>query len=320
MTSQLVQQRLQGKLGPDVRIDREIPAGGVAHVYVATDATTGRKVVVKVLDPELAQAVDVERFRREIQVCGRLQHPRIVPVIEACQSGNLLYYTMPLVRGKTLREVFHAGGALPLADAVGYIEDIGSAIAFAHARNIIHRDIKPENIFIDDGRALLTDFCIARAIEHAADIASVTSTGLTVGTPRYMSPEQAAAERHIDARSDIYSLACVFYEMLAGEPPFEGSTPRILLARHMHQDPPCVRIVRKDVPEHVEAAILKAMQKSPAARFATVEEFVAALRAGPLDVPRPRSSTRARRSIAIGAALAAAVAVAGMLLARMLGG
>ncbi|HEX2718593.1 MAG TPA: serine/threonine-protein kinase, partial [Gemmatimonadaceae bacterium] len=195
MTSQLMQQRLQSTLGPGVRLDRELSGGGVAHIFVATEASSGRNVVVKVLDPELAQAVDVERFRREIQVCNRLQHPRIVPVLEACQSGNLLYYTMPLVRGKTLREVFHAEGQLPLARAVGYIEDIGAAIACAHTHNIIHRDIKPENIFVDDGHALVTDFGIARAIEHAADIASVTSTGLTVGTPRYMSPEQAAAER-----------------------------------------------------------------------------------------------------------------------------
>jgi serine/threonine-protein kinase len=311
MTSSLFQQQLQSTLGSNLHVDRELHPGGVAHVFVARQDSPPREVVVKVLDPELAQAVDVERFRREIQVAARLEHPCIVPVIEACQSGTLLYYTMPLVRGETLREVFHQRGPLPVDVAIGYAEDIGGAIACAHAHNIIHRDIKPENIFIDGGRALVTDFGIARAIEHAADIASVTSTGLTVGTPRYMSPEQAAAERRIDGRSDIYSLACVLYEMLAGEPPFAGSTPRILLARHMHQDPPCVRVVRKDVPEHVEAALLKAMQKAPAARFATVEEFLAALRAAPLEAPRPRRD--ARRIVVLGGIVATGVVAASLI-------
>ena len=319
MSSELLRHQLQGNLGPGLRIEHELGEGGMSRVFAARQGDPPRDVVVKVLDPELAKAVDIERFRREIQVAAHLRHPGIVPVIEACQTGTLLYYTMPMVRGDTLRAVLHRTGPLAVREALDYVEEIGAALACAHAHNVVHRDIKPENILVADGHAVVTDFGIARAIEHAADLASVTSTGLTVGTPRYMSPEQAAADKRIDGRSDIYSLACVLYEMLAGEPPFPGNNTRLLLARHMHQDPPRITVVRPDVPAHVEAALLKALQKIPAARFATVEEFLAALGAGSLEPAPRRGAGRMRRAAIVGAALALAAAV-GVLIARAVGG
>jgi serine/threonine protein kinase/tetratricopeptide (TPR) repeat protein len=310
-----LRDRLQNALGATVRIERELDGGGMAHVFVAHQVQPPLDIVVKVLDPGLAHEVDVGRFRREIKVASLLKHPRIVPVIEACESADLLYYTMPLVRGETLRALFHRVGPLPVDVAIGYTEDMGAAIAYAHAHNVVHRDIKPENVFVDAGHAIVTDFGIARAIDHASDIASVTSRGLTVGTPKYMSPEQAAADKRLDGRSDIYSLACVMYEMLAGEPPFPGTDTRILLARHMHQDPPSIRLARPDVGVHVEAALLKAMQKSPAARFPTVDAFTDALRQGPLTAPPPPVRRR-RWPIAIAAALVLTASAGAGLFAR----
>ena len=269
--------QIQYTLGGAFRVDEELGSGGMSRVFAATDAQLGRRVVVKVLPPELAAGVGIERFKREMHVAARLLHPNIVPVLSAGESSDFLYYTMPLIAGETLRAVLQRERQLPLDDALRFATDIASALACAHAHNVVHRDIKPENVLVENGRALVTDFGIARAIERAADTVSVTSTGLTLGTPTYMSPEQAAAEKAIDGRSDIYSLGCVLYEMLVGEPPFTGADARIVIARHLHQPAPSVLAARPDLPEHVARAVATALAKAPADRFATASGFIAAL-------------------------------------------
>jgi eukaryotic-like serine/threonine-protein kinase len=261
--------QLLGSLGAGYRLSRELGGGGMAHVFVADDPDLDHRVVVKVLSPDLSAGVDGERFKREIHVASSLHHPRIVPVLKAANAGDVLYYTMPFIDGDTLRAVIATDGEISVERAVSLVRDVAEALVYAHGENIVHRDIKPENILIErsTGRALVTDFGIARAIERAADIQSVTSTGLTLGTPTYMSPEQAAAERHIDGRSDVYSLGCVFYELLTGLPPFAGPTARAVIARHMTEPPPKVRIVRPDVSEDLQHVIERMLAKAPAARF-----------------------------------------------------
>jgi serine/threonine-protein kinase len=264
-----LRDRLQRSLGSGYRLSRELGGGGMAHVFVADDPDIAHRVVVKVLSPDLAAGVDGERFKREIQVASSLHHPRIVPVLGARSEGEVLYYTMPFIDGDTLRATIAAHGTLPIERAVAIARDVAEALVYAHRENIVHRDIKPDNVLVDraDGRALVTDFGIARAVERSAEMASVTTTGLTLGTPTYMSPEQAAAERHIDGRSDIYSLGCVLYEMLAGSPPFAGATARAIIAKHMTEPPPRIRAARPDVPEHVVRTLDRMLAKAPSARM-----------------------------------------------------
>jgi len=264
-----LRELLQSSLGAGYRLSRELGGGGMAKVYVADDPATGRRVVVKLLAPDLAAGVNVERFKREIQVAISLHHPRIVPVLSAGQSGDeLLYYTMPFIEGETLRALIEREQQLPIERALAIACDVAEALDYAHDKNIVHRDIKPENILIEreTGRAVVTDFGIARAIERSADITTVTSTGLTLGTPTYMSPEQAGADRHIDGRSDIYSLGCVLYEMLAGVPPFSGPTARAIIARHMTEPPPPIRVIRPDLALGASRLVEKMLAKVPAGR------------------------------------------------------
>ena len=275
-----LRDRLQSALGGSCRIERELGGGGMSHIYVAADETLGRRVVVKVLSPELAGTVDGERFRREIHNLAVLHHPGIVPVLGSGPAGPLLYYTMPLIDGDSLRTVLHRERQLPVEKAVRYATEIADALAYAHEHNIVHRDIKPDNILIDGESAVVMDFGISRAIERSADMESLTATGFTIGTPKYMSPEQAAAQKHIDGRSDIYSLACVLYEMLVGEPPFPGTNPRLLIARHLHSPPPSARSSREDVPVSLDRALLTALAKNPADRYETVHAFAAAIQRG----------------------------------------
>lgn len=279
MSSEL-RDLLQSSLGSGYRLSRELGGGGMAKVFVADDPAVGRRVVVKVLSPDLAAGVNIERFKREIQVAVSLHHPRIVPVLSAGQSGgDLLYYTMPFIEGETLRAMIKSACQLPLDQSLAIAHDVAEALQYAHDRNIVHRDIKPENILIErtTGHAVVTDFGIARAIERAADITTVTSTGLTLGTPTYMSPEQAAAERDLDGRSDIYSLGCVLYEMLAGAPPFTGPTARAIIAKHMTEAPPSIRIVRPDLPVGAGVLLERMLAKSRDARPATARALALAI-------------------------------------------
>ena len=279
-----LRDRLQSALGASCRIERELGGGGMSHIYVAADEALGRRIVVKVMSPELADTVDGDRFRREIHNLAVLHHPGIVPVLGSGPAAPLLYYTMPLIEGDSLRTVLHRERQLPVEKAVRYATEIADALAFAHEHNIVHRDIKPENILIDGERAVVLDFGISRAIERSADMESLTATGFTIGTPKYMSPEQAAAQKHIDGRSDIYSLACVLYEMLVGEPPFPGTNPRLLIARHLHSPPPSARSSRPDMPVKLDEALLKALAKDPTDRYDTAHAFAEAIRS---DAPIP---------------------------------
>ena len=302
--------RLQSSLGAGYRLSRELGGGGMAKVYVADDPALGRRVVVKVLAPDLAAGVDIDRFKREIQVAGSLHHPRIVPVLSAGQSGDeLLYYTMPFIEGESLRALIDRERQLSLDQALAITRDVADALEYAHAQNIVHRDIKPDNILIEreSGRAVVTDFGIARAIERAADISTVTSTGFTLGTPTYMSPEQAGAEKEIDGRSDIYSLGCVLYEMLAGTPPFVAPTARALIARHMTEPPPSVLVVRPDLPSDTQRLLEHMLAKTRAGRLSDAATLIHAID-DPQRLP-PVGASSPRRVVVRRMALAGAIAI-----------
>ena len=272
-----LRELLQTSLGTGYRLSRELGGGGMSKVFVADDPAVGRRVVVKVLSPDLAAGVNVERFKREIQLAVSLHHPRIVPVLSAGQSSSdVLYYTMPFIEGETLRALIDRDQQLPLERALAIARDVAEALHHAHGANIIHRDIKPENILIEreTGRAVVTDFGIARAIERSAGDNSVTSTGFTLGTPTYMSPEQAGAERDLDGRSDIYSLGCVLYEMLAGAPPFTGPSVRSIIARHMTEPAPDIAIARADLGTGARVLVGSMLAKARDARTANAAALI----------------------------------------------
>jgi serine/threonine-protein kinase len=250
----------------------------MATVYLARDLRHDRPVALKVLHPELATAVGVDRFLLEIQTAAKLSHPLILPLFDSGEVRGLPFYVMPYVEGGTLRDWLARDRQLPLADAVRVGCDIAEALAYAHARGVIHRDIKPENMMFSAGRAMIADLGIARALSEA-QVDRLTPTGVAIGTPAYMSPEQAAGNVQIDSRTDIYSLGCVIYEMLSGSPPFGGATSQAVLARHSVDAAPPIRSVRPTVPDGLERAVLKALAKVPADRFATAAQFADALRA-----------------------------------------
>ena len=267
-----VPDRLAAALSRSYRLDRELGAGGMATVYLAHDLKHDRDVAIKVLHPDLGAALGGERFLTEIRTTARLQHPHILPLLDSGEADGLLYYVMPLVTGETLR----ARLQLPIADAVRIAREVASALDYAHRQNVIHRDIKPENILLHDGSALVADFGIALAVQSAGG-QRMTQTGLSLGTPQYMSPEQAMGERSIDARSDIYALGAVTYEMLAGDAPFMGSSVQAIVAKVLSEKPTALHTLRDTVPEHIEAAVLTALAKLPADRFASAAEFATAL-------------------------------------------
>ena len=268
--------RLRHALADRYRLERELGAGGMATVYLAHDLKHDREVAIKVLHPDLGAALGGERFLSEIRTTARLQHPHILPLLDSGDADGLLYYVMPLVTGETLRARLERERQLPIADAVRIAREVASALDYAHRQNVIHRDIKPENILLHDGSALVADFGIALAVQTAGG-QRMTQTGLSLGTPQYMSPEQAMGERTIDARSDIYALGAVTYEMLVGDPPFIGSTVQAIVAKVLTERPSNPTSVRDTIPRHVEATVLKALAKLPADRFATAAEFAHAL-------------------------------------------
>jgi len=280
--------RLKTALSDRYVIEREIGAGGMATVYLAHDVRHDRRVALKVLKPELAASLGGERFLREITLTARLHHPHILPLLDSGDADGLLFYVMPYVEGESLRDRLNRERQLPLDDAVRIARDVADALSYAHSRDVVHRDIKPENILLESGHALVADFGIARAITTAGGD-KLTQTGLAVGTATYMSPEQSTGERLIDGRSDLYSLGCVLYEMLAGEPPFSGSSAHAILARRLTDPAPRVSLVRATVPGHLDSAIRKALASTPADRFATMSEFVDAL-AGKAAQPASRAT------------------------------
>jgi len=278
-------------------IERELARGGMAAVYLAEDRKHGRKVAIKVLQAELVAHLGAARFLREIRIAARLTHPHILPLIDSGEAGGLLYYVMPHVPGGSLRQRLAREPRLALPEAIRIARDVGAALDYAHREGFVHRDVKPENILFADGHAVLADFGIARAASGAGRDA-VTEVGLTLGTPEYMSPEQAAGEQNLGSPSDVYSLGCIVYEMLAGEPPILGPGPRATMAKQVTETPRPLRALRPEVPPHVERALGRALAKDPADRFASAGAFVAALQ-GQGSAPGGPVSWTAARCIAV---------------------
>jgi serine/threonine-protein kinase len=311
------------------RLERELGRGGMATVYLAHDVRHDREVAIKVLHPELGAALGSERFLSEIKTTARLQHPHILPLLDSGAADGLLFYVMPYVRGETLRTHLTRDRQLPIEEALLIAREVADALGAAHALGIIHRDIKPENILLQGGHALVADFGIALAVQSAGG-ARMTQTGLSLGTPQYMSPEQAMGERTIDARSDIYALGAVTYEMLGGDPPFTGSSVHAIVAKVLSERPTPLHTLRDTVPPYVEQAVLIALAKLPADRFATVKEFADALRGGGTIRTTVASGAGSRASasgngrrralVVAGIALAALSAAGGWLAGRQRGG
>jgi serine/threonine-protein kinase len=321
--------QLQSALPDRYRIKSEIGRGGMAVVYLAEDVPHERDVAVKVLSPELGSAIDGERFKREIRIAAQLSHPNILPAYDSGSANGLLYYVMPFVQGESLRARLDRMSQLTIEDAIAITCEVADALSYAHSQGVVHRDIKPENILLQSGHAVVADFGIARLVQDSGT-EKLTGTGLSIGTAYYMSPEQFSGNK-VDGRSDLYSLACVLYEMLVGEVPFTGASALTVMARHTMQEVPSVRMVRNAVPEEIEEAIFQALQKVPADRFASVSEFkdallgaasaasfvrstrayTAAYRAG-----RPQRRAVKPRRLALFAAMAAVLLTVGVLGAR----
>ncbi len=312
--------RLTAALADRYRIERELGQGGMATVYLATDLKHARQVAIKVLQPELSAIVGAERFLAEIRTTASLQHPHILGLIDSGTADGLVYYVMPYVEGEALRGRLDREKQLPVEDALRLAREVASALEFAHRRGVVHRDIKPENILLQDGQALVADFGIALALEQAGGT-RMTQTGMSLGTPAYMSPEQATGDRDIGPRSDVYSLGAMTYEMLSGQPPFTGPNSRAIVAKVLTEGAPPLRAQRPTIPPAAEHAILKALQKLPADRFGSAKVFADALTAGgteasqaTLAIPAIPASTRVRSRllVAFGLAVAAGLgAVAG---------
>ena len=268
--------RLKIALADRYSIERELGSGGMATVYLAEDLKHHRQVALKVLRPELAAVLGAERFVQEITTTANLQHPHILPLFDSGEAEGFLYYVMPFIDGETLRGKLNRETQLGIEEAVNITTDIADALDYAHRHNVIHRDIKPENILLHDGRPTVADFGIALAVSAAAG-GRMTETGLSLGTPHYMSPEQATAEKDITHRSDIYSLGSVLYEMLTGEPPHTGSSAQAIIMKIVTDDARPVTELRKSVPPHVAAATAKSLEKLAADRFASAAKFAEAL-------------------------------------------
>ena len=257
-------------------VERELGRGGMATVYLAEDRKHGRKVAIKVLRPGLAASLGAERFLREIGIAARLAHPHIVPLLDSGEANGMLYYVQPFVPGGSLRERLDVEKRLALKETLRIAQEVGAGLDYAHRNRFVHRDVKPENVLFADGHALLADFGVAR-VYSASETEGVTDAGIAVGTPEYMSPEQASGEPNVGSASDVYSLACVVYEMLTGEPPVRGMGARATLAKQVTDVPRPVRALRPDAPAHIERTLARALAKDPGERFPTVAEFVAAL-------------------------------------------
>ena len=309
MTDEL--DRLKTALGDRYILSRELGEGGMATVYLAEDQKHQREVAVKVLRPQIAATLGAERFVREIEIAAKLSHPHILPLFDSGSSDGVLYYVMPYVEGESLRDRLGRDGKLSVDEAIRFTGHVASALSYAHERGVVHRDIKPENIMLAGDQAIVADFGIARAVEAAGD-QRLTGTGLAIGTPAYMSPEQWLGSGEIDQRTDVYSLGCVLYEVISGQAPFEGRTPQALLAKHAAEAAPLLRTTDPSVPVFVEQVAERAMAKDPADRFATASAMAEALTTGTVVAQGsqwPRSAFIAVAAVAI-AALAWTLATA----------
>jgi serine/threonine-protein kinase len=274
-----LREHLRAAFEGQYTIERELGGGGMSRVFVAEETALGRRIAIKVLDVGLSGAVDVERFRREVAVAARLQHPHIVPVLTAGEAGGMLYYTMPYIQGESLRARLARGVPLPMFEIVCVIRDVARALACAHRQGIVHRDVKPENVLVHEGGdALVADFGIAKALSASTNM-MCTAAGLVLGTPAYISPEQALCEPTTDHRADLYCLGLVAYELLAGVHPFAGRSPRALVAAHMVESPTPVGRHRPDAPRRLAALVMHLLEKHPAERPQTAEHVLGELNA-----------------------------------------
>lgn len=302
-----LKDRLETALAGRYAVEREIGRGGMATVYLAQDLKHHRPVAVKILHPHIAAHLGTDRFLREIQIAARLSHPHILTLIDSGDADGLLYYIMPFVLGESLRDRLNREVRLPVEEALQIARHVASALGYAHAQGVVHRDIKPENVMLYEGEAMVTDFGIAKAVS-AAGSENLTQTGSTVGTPAYMSPEQASGESDLDGRSDLYSLACAVYEMLSGSAPFAGSNPQAVIMKRFSETPAPLRPACPGLPEVVERAIMKALERNPADRFATTLQFAQALAVPGMSSTPPGASpattvtptaNRAAKSVAV---------------------
>ena len=317
MTDQL--DRLTTSLANRYRIEGELGAGGMATVYLAEDLKHHRKVAVKVLRPELAATLGPERFVREIEIAAGLTHPHILPLHDSGEADGFLFYVMPYIEGESLRERLDREGKLSVDEGIRLTDQVASALSYAHEHGVVHRDVKPENIMLAGDQAIVADFGIARAVQ-AAGGEKLTGTGLAIGTPAYMSPEQAMGLEEVDARSDVYALGCVVYEMVVGRPPFEGTTPQALLAKHAVDTVPGLRASDPAIPVFVERAVERALAKSPADRFQSASAFAEALTTGTVVARVGRRRWRRRTVVGAAAAVVLLLATGGWWLATMAGG
>jgi formylglycine-generating enzyme required for sulfatase activity len=296
-------------LGDRYTLVRELGQGGMGAVFLGRDVKLGREVAIKVLPPTTRAYLGSDRFQREVQLVARLSHPHIVPLFEADEVDGFLYYVMGYVAGESLAERLARQGQLPLEEALRITTEVGDALQYAHEHGIVHRDIKPANILLSDGHALVTDFGIAKSVAESEEGKTLTGTGVTVGTAAYMSPEQASGERRIDARSDVYALAAVLYEMLTGEPPFTGATAQAIVARILVDAPRSVRTVRPNVPVHIEQALLAGLAKVPGDRPPSAKAFIDLLSPPAAPPPAPWRWLRYAAAAAVLGSAAMAIAL-----------
>jgi len=302
---------LAAALGGAYRFEKELGGGGMSRVYLAEELGLGRRVVIKLLPPELGAGVSVDRFRRETQLAASLQHPHIVPLLTAGAAGDLLYYTMPFVEGESLRARLARETELPVRDAVRILREVADALAYAHGRGVVHRDIKPDNVLLSGGHALVADFGIAKALIRAAGSSGLTSVGIAIGTPTYMAPEQAAGDPNVDHRADLYSLGAMAYEMLGGRPPFSGMSPQQVLAAHVAEPVEDLTKHRSNLPTDLAELVMWCLEKNPADRPQTAGEVLQALDAIATPTGGTRPARFGRRPRLAGRRIAVTVLVAG---------
>ncbi len=308
--------RLQHALAPAFELERELHGGGMSRVFVATERALARRVVIKLLPPDLAAGVNTERFRREIQLAAGLHHPHIVPLLSAGEVDGLLYYTMPFIEGESLRERLAAKGRSSPRDVVRILHDVVDALAYAHRRGIVHRDIKPGNILTLGTHALVTDFGVAKALSAALPVSGLTTGGIAIGSPAYMAPEQLAGDPTADHRMDIYAVGLLAYELLAGESPFTGPSPQATMAAQLTRMPEPIDRIRSDVPASLAAILTRCLQKAPSARYPTADALLADLErvelpggiTAAIPVVRPRRVSVAFIAVALLTAAAAGMA------------
>jgi serine/threonine protein kinase len=303
-------ERLKTALAGTYTVERLIGAGGMAAVYLAHDVKHDRKVAVKVLRPELAEALGSRRFLREISVTAKLDHPHIVSVHDSGEADGIVYYVMPYVEGESLRQRLDRLGHLDLDESVAIVRDVAGALQYAHEREVIHRDIKPENVLLSAGHARVVDFGLARALNQAGGT-RLTETGIAVGTPEYMSPEQCIGVTHLDARTDVYALGCLTFEMLTGRPPFSEGPAQVILMQQARQSPPRLASLRPDLPKTVTRAVGRTLAKDPERRFDSVTAFVDALTG-------IRSATEASRTLLVAVAITAVLVITALVVGFLL--